>query len=422
MLNNFDLSLRFFLQLAFILGVCRGVGWLSRRIQQPQVLGEMIAGILMGPSLFGWLWPEAQAWLFPKQSMTILFAVSQTGLSLYMFLCGAEFRQELLQGRFRSAASVSLAGMLVPFVLGGGMGYWLHGQAGFFGPKAHEWDAAFFLGAAMSITAFPVLSRIIRERGLTGTPLGTLTLAAGALDDVAAWCVLAMVLASLDHDWWSAAIAIGGGFTYALLTLTVGRKLFSRLGAIAERRGKIDQDMLAFTLILVMLGSWFTDAIKIYAVFGAFVLGVAMPRGLFTAELKRLIEPITVVFLLPLFFTYSGLNTRVDLVRTPALIEIAILIFAIACLGKGGACYTAARWHGEDNRSALAIGTLMNVRGLMELIMLNIGLQREIIHQTLFTIMVLMAIGTSLMAAPLFEWVYGRRARQRGELGQAADD
>jgi Kef-type K+ transport system membrane component KefB len=417
MLNEFELSLRFFLQLAFILGVCRVVGWLARCILQPQVLGEMIGGILLGPSLLGWLWPEGQAWLFPKQSMAILFSVSQLGLVLYMFLCGVEFHQEWLRDRLRSAAMVSVAGMLAPFILGGCVGFWLHGEPGFFGPKTRVWNGAFFLGAALSITAFPVLSRMIRERGLTGTPLGTLTLAAGALDDVTAWCILALVLASFDHHWQSAALAIGGGFVYALLIFTVGRKFFSFLGALAERKGKINHDLFALTLVLVMLGSWFTDAIKIYAVFGAFVMGLAMPRGLFAAELKRLIEPLTMVFLLPLFFTFSGLNTRIDLVRTPELWVIAAIIFAVACLGKGGACYAAARLRGEENRSALAIGTLMNVRGLMELIMLNIGLQYGIIHQTLFTIMVMMAIGTSLMAAPLFEWVYGRQARIKGELG-----
>ena len=422
MLTNFELSLRFFLQLAFILGVCRGVGWLARRMGQPQVVGEMIAGVLMGPSLFGQVFPPAQAWLFPKQSMTILFAVSQLGLSIYMFLVGVEFREELFRERVRSAMSVSLAGMLVPFVLGGLIGLGLAGQPGFFGERAHSWDASFFMAAAMSITAFPMLARIIYERGLTGTALGTLALAAGAIDDAAAWCVLALVLASLDHSWPIAAKAIGGGAGYALLTLTVGRALLVRLGRLTERQGKVTQPLLAFTLILVMLGSWFTDAVGIYAVFGAFILGVAMPRGLLAKELQRLLEPLTVVFLLPLFFTYSGLNTRLDLVDTPQLLLITLLVLAAACLGKGGACYAAARWHGEDHRTALAVGTLMNARGLMELIILNIGLQRGVIQPTLFTIMVMMAIVTTLMASPLFEWVYGRQARAAGQLREAPID
>ena len=416
MLSNFQLSVLFFLQLAFILGVCRLVGWLARLIKQPQVVGEMIAGVLMGPSLFGLFFPEAQAWMFPKQSMTILFAISQVGLSIYMFLVGMEFRQELLAARLRSAASVSIAGMLAPFALGAIIAVWLVRQPGFFGERTHTTDAALFLGASMAITAFPMLARIIYERGLSGTSLGTLALAAGAIDDGAAWCVLAVVLASLDHSWSIAFKAIGGGIGYAIIVLTIGRRLLVKLGDRAERAGKITEPMLALTLMLVMMGSWVTDAVGIYAVFGAFILGVAMPRGVFTREMQRLLEPLTVALLLPLFFTYSGLNTRLDLVNTPQLLFVAIIVLAAACLGKGGACYLAARWHGEDNRSALAMGTLMNARGLMELIILNIGLQHGVIQPTLFSIMVFMAIATTLMAAPLFEWFYGRQARATGEL------
>lgn len=418
MLTSFELSVRFFLQLALILAACRGVGWLARRIRQPQVVGEMIAGVLLGPSFFGLFFPAAQAWMFPKQSLTILFAISQVGLSLYMFVVGAEFREELFRQRARSAAAVSLAGMLVPFGLGALIALWLVGQPGFFGERAHRWDAALFLGAAMSITAFPMLARIIYERGLTGTALGTLALAAGAIDDAAAWCVLALVLASLDHSWPIAAKAIGGGVGYALLVLTVGRQCLGKLGKAVEREGKLTQPMLGFVLVLVMLGSWFTDVVGIYAVFGAFILGVAMPRGLVARELQRLLEPLTVVLLLPLFFTYSGLNTRLDLVDSLPLLGIALVVLAAACLGKGGACYAAARLTGEDHRTALAVGTLMNARGLMELIILNIGLQHGVIQPRLFAIMVVMAILTTLMASPLFEWFYGRQARATGKLGQ----
>ena len=419
MLTNFQLSVLFFLQLAFILAACRAVGWLARLIRQPQVVGEMIAGVLLGPSLFGLCFPEAQAWLFPKQSMTILFAVSQVGLSIYMFLVGMEFRKELLHARLRSAAAVSVAGMAVPFALGALIAVWLVKQPGFFGERTHAADAALFLGASMAITAFPMLARIIYERGLSGTTLGTLALAAGAIDDGAAWCVLAVVLASFDHSWSIAVKVIGGGIGYAIFVLVIGRRLLLPLGNYAERAGKITEPMLAFTLMLVMGGAWFTDMIGIYAVFGAFILGIAMPRGVFTRETQRLLEPLTVALLLPLFFTYSGLNTRLDLVDTPQLLGIALLVLAAACLGKGGACYAAARWHGEDNRTALAIGTLMNARGLMELIILNIGLQHGVITPTLFSIMVFMAIATTLMAAPLFEWCYGRRARAAGELPAA---
>jgi Kef-type K+ transport system membrane component KefB len=421
-MTNFQLSVLFFLQLAFILGVCRGVGRLARRFGQSQVVGEMIAGVLMGPSLFGWLWPAGQAWMFPKESMVILFAVSQMGLSLYMFLVGIEFRQELFRSRLRSAAAVSLAGMVTPFILGGAIGFWLHDRPGFFGPGAHQWDAALFMGAAMCITAFPMLARIIYDRGLSGTALGTLALAAGAIDDAAAWCVMAVVLASMDHSWSIATKAIGGGVVYAVVVLTLGRRVLQRLGDRVEQAGKVTQPLLAMVLVLVMLGSWFTDEVGIYSVFGAFILGVAMPRGRLTTELQQQLGSMTVVLLLPLFFTYSGLNTRLDLVNSWPMLLLALLVLAAACLGKGVACYAAARWHGEDNRTALAVGTLMNARGLMELIILNIGLQRGVIQPGLFSIMVLMAIATTLMASPLFERLYGRQARSTGELGQAPLD
>jgi Kef-type K+ transport system membrane component KefB len=419
MLSNFDLSLRFFLQLAIVLGVCRVVGWVGRRFGQPQVVGEMIAGVLLGPSLLGWLAPGVHRWLFPPQAMTIFFAVSQVGLAIYMFLVGMDFRWDLFLGKARSAASVSVAGMAAPFLLGGGIGYWLLGQQGMFSEKVTVSEAVLFLGASMCITAFPMLARIIYERGLSGTALGTLALAAGAIDDAAAWCILAVVLASFGGSWGVATTAIGGGLLYAVLVLTAGRWLLQGLGRLAEKRGGVTPPMLASTLVLVMLGSWVTDAIGIYAVFGAFILGTAMPRGIFATAVQKQIEPLTVVLLLPLFFTYSGLNTRLDMVDTPYLWLVSLGVLLAACLGKAGACYFAARINGEEHKVSLAVGTLMNARGLMELIILNIGLQKGVIKPTLFSIMVLMAIVTTLMATPIFEVLYGRRARQEGLVGEA---
>lgn len=416
-MSSFDLSVLFFLQLAFILGVCRAVGWLAKRVGQSQVVSEMIAGVLMGPSLLGLVLPDVQEWIFPKESMTILFAVSQVGLSLYMFLIGLEFEVELIRKRVRSALSVSLAGIVVPFFLGGVLATLLASDAEFFAPGVSRIEAMLFMGASMSITAFPMLARIIYERGLSGTSLGTLALAAGSLDDAAAWCVLALVLASFAGDPAYAALAIGGGLTYAILMVTVGRRLLAGLGRIVERDGEMTSGMLTVVLMLVMLGAWFTDWIRIYAVFGAFVMGVAMPRGKFASEVTRLVEPLTTTFLLPLFFVYSGLNTSIGLVNTPALWLTALVVLIAATAGKGVACWLAARLNGEPNREALAIGTLMNARGLMELIILNIGLERGIIQPTLFTIMVLMAIVTTLMATPVFEWVYGR---ERARLASSA--
>ena len=417
-----ELSVLFFLQMFVILAVCRLVGLAAKRIGQPEVVGEMVAGVLLGPSLFGLLAPGWQAQLFPPESLKVLFVAAQLGIGLYMFLVGVEFDTEMFRSRAKSAAAVSLAGLLVPFALGALLAPWLLQTPGLFGEKVRLHEALLFLGAAIAITAFPMLARIIYERGLTGTALGTLSLAAGAIGDAAAWCVLAVVLASFGGGAVVAVKAIGGGLLYTVLILTVGRRLLTRLGAPAERAGKLTPQMLAGCLMLLMLGAWATDAAGIHAVFGGFLLGVAMPRGLLTRELQRQLEPLTVVFLLPIFFTYSGLNTRLDAVNSLEMLGFALVLLAASCLGKFGACWAAARLSGEDNRTALAVGALMNARGLMELILLNIGLQKGIIQPTLFSMLVLMAVVTTLMASPVFELVYGRRARAEGELGGIAND
>jgi Kef-type K+ transport system membrane component KefB len=406
--SNFDLSVRFFLQLAFILGVCRVVGGLAQRAGQSQVVSEMIAGVLMGPSLLGILLPGVHGYMFPRESMPIIFSMSQIGLALYMFLVGLEFNVELIVARARSAVAVSLAGIIVPFALGAGLALAVFGRPELFSSRTTLLEAILFTGASMSITAFPMLARIIFERGLSGTSLGTLALAAGSLDDAAAWCILAIVLASFSGNAAFAVTAIGGGVVYAGAVLIVGRPLLRRLGTIVEREGRMSSGMLTFVLMLVMLGAWFTDSIRIYAVFGAFIMGVAMPRGRFAAELEQRLEPLVTTFLLPLFFVYSGLNTRIGLLDSLAMWILTLGVLVLATAGKGVACFAAASLSGEPRREALAIGTLMNARGLMELIILNIGLERGVIEPALFTIMVMMAIVTTLMATPVFEWVYRR--------------
>ena len=408
-MNSFDLSVLFFLQLAFILAVCRVVGILFKQLGQSQVVSEMIAGVVMGPSLMGWLLPDFSAYLFPPESKPILFAVCQVGLVLYMFLIGVEFDIELIRSKLRSAASISLAGILAPFALGALLAFYLAGDSSFFSLKTTPLQAMLFMGAAMSITAFPMLARIIFEQGLSKTSLGTLALAAGSMDDAAAWCVLAVVLASFQNNINIAIYAIGGGVLFALVTLLVIKPLLQPWGKKVAASGEMSVGILSSVLMLTMLGAWFTDFIQIYAVFGAFVMGIAMPRGKFAQELHRIIYPLTTAFLLPVFFVYSGLNTKIGLVNTPFLWLIAALVLLAAIVGKGVACYLAARWHGESHREAMAIGTLMNARGLMELIILNIGLQRGIIEPALFAILVLMAIVTTLMATPIFERVYGNR-------------
>lgn len=420
-MSNAQLAILFFFQLTVILGVCRLVGFLAQKIGQPQVVGEMIAGVLLGPSLFGLLLPNLQHSLFPQSAMSILYASSQVGLVLYMFLIGVEFDTNLIRQRLRSAASVSLAGILAPLVLGGLLALLLIRQPGLFSEHVVSWEAMLFLGAAIAITAFPMLARIIFERGLAGTSLGTLALAAGSINDVIAWCILAVLLAIFKQNALIAIFAVVGGILYAAVILLVARPLLRRLGTIAERQNGIKGPMLAFILMLVMLCAWLTDTIGIYAIFGGFILGIAMPRGIFAKHLQKTLEPVVTNFMLPLFFVYSGLNTRLSLVNTLFLWGITLLVFLVAILGKGVACWLAALLNKEPNREAMAIGSLMNARGLIELILLNIALEQGIITPTLFTMLVLMAIFTTLMASPIFELVYGRYRTKSVPVEQELD-
>lgn len=417
-----ELSIAFFLQMAVIIAACRGVGWLAKTyLGQPQVVGEMIAGVILGPSLFGLLAPELQAALFPRDSKAILFVGAQFGVGLYMFLVGLGFRTEHFRQNAGSAMAVSLAGMGAPFLIAVALGPWLLSQ-GLFGQGVTTVQAILFTGACIAITAFPMLARIIHERGLSGTPLGSLSLSAGAVDDAAAWCVLAVVLATFGDGAPVAIKAIAGGLGFFVFMLTLGPRLLAPLGRRVEREGKLTPTILAVVVILFMLCAFVMDWVGIHAVFGGFILGCVMPRGFLTRELTRQLEPFAVVVLLPMFFTFSGLNTQLTMVNSWSLAGVTVAILVASIAAKGVACWGAARLTGQDNATAMGIGALMNARGLMELIIINIGLQRGVIGPALFSMLVLMAIITTLMASPLFEAVYGRRARERGELGALTDD
>jgi Kef-type K+ transport system membrane component KefB len=413
-----DFSIHFFLQLAVILLACRVVGWLGKKLLgQPQVVGEMIAGVILGPSLLGLLFPGAETMLFPKETKNVLYAGAQFGVGLYMFLVGTTLRTEHFRSKMKSAFGVSLAGIATPFLFAVLITPLLLRVPGLFAAGISQANATLFMGACIALTAFPMLARIINERGLADTSLGTLSLTAGAFDDACSWCVLALVLATFGGGPGVAVLAIGGGVLYAAFIFIFGRRLLAPLGAAVERKGEMSATVLAITLMLFCMSAFLMDAIGIHAIFGGFILGVVMPRGLFVEELKKKIEPLTVVLLLPFFFTYSGLNTRMDMVNSAQLLLIALGILIVSIAAKFGACYLAARIAGEDNRTSLGIGALMNSRGLMELIIINIGLQKGIIGPTLFSMLVLMAIVTTMMAGPLFELVYGRKARASGELG-----
>lgn len=414
-----DFSIHFFLQLAIIILACRIVGWLGQKfLAQPQVVGEMIAGVILGPSLFGLFFPEIQAAVFPKETKNVLYTGAQLGVGLYMFLVGTTLQLDHFKSKAKSAVSVSAAGIIVPFLIAVALTPWLLTIPGLFAPGISQFNATLFMGACIALTAFPMLARIINERGLANTSLGTLSLTAGAFDDAVSWCVLAVVLATFGGGPGVAVLAIGGAVIYAIFIVLFGRRLLAPLGRIVEREGEMSHTVLGITLALFCLSCFLMDAIGIHAIFGGFILGAVMPRGLFAAELKKKVEPLAVILLLPMFFTYSGLNTRMDMVNSVDLLLIALVILAASIAAKFGACYVAARIAGEDNRTALGIGALMNSRGLMELIIINIGLQKGIIGPTLFSMLVLMAIVTTMMASPLFEAVYGKKARASGELGK----
>ena len=347
-----QLALQVVLQLAAILLACRAVGRLMAAVGQPRVIGEMIAGILLGPSLLGVLAPSLQAALFPRESLAVISAIGQIGVVLYMFVVGSQLHTGFVRHAFGGALTISVAGVALPFVLGASLAWVLHGDGRFFAAGLSNWQGMLYLGAAMSVTAFPVLARIIQDRGIGGTVLGSLTLAAGASNDVVAWLMLGVVLVSVDHTF----------------------------------------DLAGF------LGA--------HAIFASFLIGAAMPRGVFTTALVRRIEPVTSLMLVPFFFAFSGLSTRLSLLWSVDLVWLSLLAIVLASIGKVAACWAAARWAGMPNRDALAIGALMNARGLMELIILNIGLERGLITPTLFTVMVLMTLATTLAAGPAFQWAW----------------
>lgn len=430
-----ELGLKLFMQLTVILAACRVMGWLGRRfLGQTQVVMEMVAGVLLGPSLFGLLWPQAQTWLFPKTlavtvgaasveimhpSMAVLSAISQIGLVLYMFIVGLEFNAGLLRTRLRGALLISAAGIVAPFLLGGGLGLFLADRRDLFTDQVTAFSAVLYVGASMSITAFPMLARILFERGIAGTRMGTVTLAAGAMDDAVAWCLLAVVLATLKSSPMLAVVTIAGGALYGLVMATAGRRLFTGFERRFARDHGLSVDSFTMVLLAVMMCGLATDAIGIHAVFGGFVCGAAMPRGAFARAVQERSETLVTALLLPVFFVFSGLNTRIGLLNSRALLGLTLLVMGLAIAGKGVACALAARASGETWRDSAAIGTLMNARGLMELIILNIGLQNGVITPTLFTIFILMAIVTTVMASPLYLWIAGAPATTPAAAAEA---
>ncbi|KRQ04944.1 cation:proton antiporter [Bradyrhizobium manausense] len=412
-----DLGVVFFFQAFIIVGVSRAAAWvLKRLLDQPQVVGEMIAGVVLGPSMFGLLAPQLQQWVFPSESKPVLYVIAQLGVGLYMFLVGLDFEADHLKSNSKSALAVSLSGIVGPFLAAIAVTPWLL-SLGLFERGTDVIEATLFTGAAIATTAFPVLARIIEERGLSKTALGALTLSAGAVNDAGAWAILAVVLARISGDFMLAAKAIVGGCIFLLLTVALAPKLLAPIGRFVERKGAVSNVVLCLIIVLFLLSAWAMDSAGLHSAFGGFIFGTAVPRGLLTREIKRQIEPLASALLIPVFFTYSGLNTQMRVVNSIDLIAVAAAILAVSVLAKGIACWGAARLTGQDAATSMGIGALMNARGLMELIIINLGLAKGIIGPALFSILALMAIVTTLMASPLFELVYGRRARASAKFG-----
>jgi len=407
-----------------IIVVSRLIAQLARRLGQPAVIAEVIAGIMLGPSLFGRLSPEAFHELFPKASMPGLSLLSQYGLVFFMFLIGLELDPKLLRGRGKSSFAISAAGICVPFALGTLVALQIYGaEAGAGVPRI---SFVLFMGIAMSITAFPVLARILAERNLIRTKLGSIALACAAADDVTAWCLLAVVVSVVNAKGAStAAITTVEAVAFATGMLFLVRPLLARLAARITTRENLTQNVVALTFVLLLISALTSELIGIHALFGAFLFGAIMPRhGDYAHALAERLEDFVVVALLPLFFAFSGLRTELGLLSGTGDWLLCVGLTAVACIGKFGGSFGVARLTGMSWRDSAALGVLMNTRGLMELIVLNIGLDLGVISPKIFTMMVIMALVTTIMTTPLLQLVSPRSLQPRkaseGDPVQAA--
>ncbi len=434
-----NIAYHFFLQIAVILLTYRLLWPLFRRLAQVQVVAIMVAGFLLGPSVLGWIWPAAQQWLFPAKlaigaetivhpNLTVIYVVGQLGLVLYMFLVGASFQLSILGAHSRQAGATAATGIGVPLILGGLLGWVMVSLGGYFTDKVAHWQGGLFVAAAVAITAFPMLAWIVYDSGLLETRLGTMALSCAAIDDACSWILLATVVATAKGHVSGAILAIGGGIAYLLLMIYVGRPLLRRLEtwtpprADVERTGGLPIAHTSIVLLVVLTASWFTDLVGIYSVFGAFVAGVVMPRGAFLDAIRERFEPLVAYLLLPAFFIYSGLNTQLTLIFDSSTLLMAGIVLVVSFAAKFGAVGLAARWQGMSWYEAGSMGALANARGLMELILLNIGLEAGLISGKLYTILAVMTIITTFVATPL-QRLFGRRlARSGAKFGPQGEE
>ena len=406
-----------FIDLAVIIVLARLMGRLAVKLGQPAVVGEIIAGILLGPTLLGALPGDLDTRLFPPDVKPFLNVLAQLGLVLFMFLVGLEVDLTFIRGRERIAASVSVASILLPFSLAILLAGYLHGHHDVVGDNTVDFlGFALFLGVAMSITAFPVLARILAERNMHRVPTGVLALACAAVDDVLAWSLLAVVVAIVSASSFTGVLQILAlSILFALVMFLLVKPALRRLVTAYERFGRLTPDMLALVLVGILTSAWVAEEIGVHFIFGAFVFGVVMPRqnaAKLTHEITDRLEQVSVLLLLPVFFVITGSDVDIGAIGLTGLGELA-LILLVAITGKFLGAFAAARAQRVPRRQATALGVLMNTRGLTELVILTIGVQLEVLDDEMFTLMVIMAVVTTVMTTPLLNVVYPQRVLDR---------
>jgi Kef-type K+ transport system membrane component KefB len=406
----------FFVAVAFIMLAARLAGAVAVRIGQPRVMGEVVAGILLGPTFFGALLPEVQAAIFPTDVIPLIGVVANLGLIFYMFLVGLELDPEQLRGRMTQAAAISNASVALPMVLGLAIALPLYELLS---PDDDFLPFAIYMGVAMSITAFPVLARILVERRMLKRPVGALALACAAIDDVTAWFLIALAAAvATAGSAVDVAVTVGLAIAFCLAMVLVGRPLLARVSTAYDEAGRVPGSWIAAIFAGVLLSAYATETIGIALIFGAFVMGLIMPRRTeLTEDVTGRIEDFVVTLLLPLFFAFTGLRTNIGLLDRPQLWLLTLLLIAVAIVGKLVGAALAARLTGFGWRSAAVIGTLMNTRGLTELIVLNLALEAGVISDALFASLVIMALVTTLMTGPLLSLL-----DPRNEYGASAEE
>ncbi|MBB1647345.1 MULTISPECIES: cation:proton antiporter [Sphingobacterium] len=392
-------------QIVTIIIAARIMGWICIKIKQPVVIGEMLAGIILGPSLLGLYFPEFSHTLFPVESLSNLQFLSQIGLILFMFIIGMELDLNVLRNKAHDAVVISHASIVIPFTLGISLAYFLY----LFHPPTNVEFLSYslFIGISMSITAFPVLARIIQERGLQKSKLGAMAITCAAADDITAWCILAVVIAIVKAgDFASALYTIGLAVAYVLIMIKIVRPFLMRVGEVKGSKEALSKPVVAIFFIVLLLSAYATEVIGIHALFGAFMAGAIMPEGSrFRTAFIEKIEDVSTLLLLPLFFVYTGLRTQIGLLNDPQLWMITIGIILVAVIGKFAGSTLAARFVGQSWKDSLSIGALMNTRGLMELIVLNIGYDLGVLSAELFSMMVVMALVTTFMTGPSLDLI-----------------